>query len=157
VQSFFDSEEARITEDIEDTKNSLSADEQFLLMLKERCSMTDKEWEARQKTRQEEMKAVSDALAVLSSDDAHDTFTRTFNPSLLQEESFKGSDRRVAASNVLSALAKKVHNPRLATLAEQVWAGFPPSNPTPLCLPMPCLAVYGGQVGRFHPCQKSNR
>merc|ERR1712008_667644 len=39
-------------EDIEDTKKSLSADEEFLMMLKEKCSMTDKEWEERQKTRQ---------------------------------------------------------------------------------------------------------
>merc|ERR1719491_1248842 len=31
--------------DVEDTKASLSADEQFLLMLKEKCQMTDQEWE----------------------------------------------------------------------------------------------------------------
>merc|ERR1719350_2181143 len=72
--------------DVEDTKASLSADEQFLLTLKEKCQMTDKEWEERQKTRQLEMEAVSKALAILSGDDAHDLFTRTFNPALLQEE-----------------------------------------------------------------------
>merc|ERR1719311_988173 len=47
--------------------------------LKETCQMTDQEWEERQKARAEEIKAVSEALAILSSDDAHDTFTRTFN------------------------------------------------------------------------------
>merc|ERR1712038_2207190 len=73
--------------DVEDTKASLSADEQFLLMLKEKCQMTDKEWEERQKTRQMEMEAVSKALAILSGDDAHDLFTKTFNPSLLQTAS----------------------------------------------------------------------
>ena len=31
--------------DIVDTKNTLAADEQFLAMLKEKCAMTDKEWE----------------------------------------------------------------------------------------------------------------
>merc|ERR1712013_849792 len=72
--------------DIEDTKKSLSADEEFLMMLKEKCSMTDKGWEERQKTRQLEMEAVSKALAVLSGDDAHDLFTRTFNPALVQTE-----------------------------------------------------------------------
>ena len=41
--------------------------------------MTDQEFEERTKTRAEEMKAVSEALAILSSDDAHDTFTSTFN------------------------------------------------------------------------------
>merc|ERR1719491_2775684 len=31
--------------DLKDTKASLSADEEFLMMLKEKCQMTDKEWE----------------------------------------------------------------------------------------------------------------
>merc|ERR1711865_15292 len=89
-------------------------DEEFLMMLKEKCQMTDKEWEERSKTRQLEMEAVSKALAVLSSDDAHDLFTKTFNPALLQEQV---SDRRTRASELLSAAAKKLQSPRLATLA----------------------------------------
>merc|ERR1719424_2090243 len=80
--------------------------------------MTDGEWEERQKTRQLEMEAVSKALAVLSGDDAHDLFTKTFNPSLLQKGST--SNRRSQASKLLKAVAKKVGNPRLATLAESV-------------------------------------
>merc|ERR1719297_500970 len=111
---------AQAKEDIEDTRNSLAADEQFLMMLKEKCSMTDKEWEERQKTRQEEMEAVSKALAILSGDDAHDLFTRTFNPALLQKESAMHSERRRQASKLLSALTAKFHNPRLATLAYHV-------------------------------------
>merc|ERR1711912_142690 len=86
----------------------------------EKCSMTDAEWEERQKTRQLEMEAVSKALAVLSTDDAHDLFTKTFNPSLLQKESSMHAERRVQASALLSAVAKKVQNPRLATLAVRV-------------------------------------
>merc|ERR1712072_324301 len=82
-----DEKNARAKEDVADTKKSLSADEQFLMMLKEKCSMTDSEWEERQKTRQLEMEACSKALAVLSSDDAHDLFTKTFNPALVQTES----------------------------------------------------------------------
>merc|ERR1712176_1492474 len=103
---------------IEDTKKSLSADEQFLMMLKEKCQMTDKEWEERQKTRQLEMEAVSKALAVLSGDDAHDLFTRTFNPAFLQM-SRQGS-RRVEASRVLLKAAKKLDNPKLSNLAYRV-------------------------------------
>jgi hypothetical protein len=109
---------AQAKEDIEDTKNNLSADEEFLLMLKEKCSTTDAEWEERQKTRQLEIEACSKALAILSSDDAHDTFTKTFNPAFLQVES--SSSRRKQAADLLSKLAKKVGNPRLATLASQV-------------------------------------
>merc|ERR1712187_366213 len=112
-----DQKNAQSKEDIEDTRNSLSADKQFLMMLKEKCQMTDKEWEERQKTRQLEMEAVSKALAILSGDDAHDLFTRTFNPALLQEESSMQSARRVQASKLLKAVANKHNNPRLATLA----------------------------------------
>merc|ERR1719424_2333598 len=87
------------------------------MMLKEKCAMTDSEWEERQKTRQLEMEAVSKALAVLSSDDAYDTFTKTFNPALLEKESSTHSARRSQASKMLSAVAKKLNNPRLAALA----------------------------------------
>merc|ERR1719475_23178 len=115
-----DEKNAQAKEDVEDTKKSLSADEQFLMMLKEKCSMTDAEWEERQKSRQLEMEAVSKALAVLSTDDAHDLFTKTFNPSLLQKENAMHSQRRAQASKLLSAVAQKLQNPRLATLAVRV-------------------------------------
>merc|ERR1719506_3327314 len=115
-----DEKNAQAKEDVADTKKSLSADEQFLMMLKEKCSMTDGEWEERQKTRQLEMEACSKALAVLSSDDAHDLFTKTFNPSLVQTQSSMHSERRAQASTLLSAVAKKLQNPRLATLAVRV-------------------------------------
>merc|ERR1719366_3101 len=38
-----DEKNAQAKEDVEDTKKSLSADEEFLMMLKEKCSMTDAE------------------------------------------------------------------------------------------------------------------
>merc|ERR1711935_540142 len=114
-----DEKNAQAKEDIEDTKKSLSADEEFLMMLKEKCPMTDKEWEERQKTRQLEMEAVSKALAVLSGDDAHDLFTRTFNPAFLQESS-QNTMRREQASKLLSEMAKKLNSPRLSTLAYRV-------------------------------------
>merc|ERR1719352_1522846 len=82
--------------------------------------MTDQEWEERQKTRQLEMEAVSKALAILSSDDAHDLFTRTFNPALVEMQSAATSQRRAQASKLLSGVAHKLSSPRLATLAVQV-------------------------------------
>merc|ERR1712032_553004 len=111
---------AQAKEGLIDTQNSLSADEQFLRMLKEKCSLTDKEWEERQKTRQLEMEAVSKALAILSGDDAHDLFTRTFNPSLLQQESGVQKTRRGQASKLLTAVAQKLNSPKLAALATQI-------------------------------------
>jgi len=115
-----DSKNAQAKQDIEDTRASLSADEQFLMMLKEKCQMTDKEWEERQKTRQLEMEAVSKALAVLSGDDAHDLFTRTFNPAFVQEQSTTHSERRTKASKLLAAAAQRLQSPRLSTLANRV-------------------------------------
>merc|ERR1719399_1762702 len=88
--------------------------------LKEKCQMTDQEWEERQKTRQLEMQAVSKALAILSSDDAHDLFTRTFNPSLLETSVAVTSGRRTQASQMLSAAAQRLQSPRLAQIAMQV-------------------------------------
>jgi len=115
-----DEKNAQAKQDVEDTRASLSADEQFLMMLKEKCQMTDKEWEERQKTRALEIEAVSKALSILSSDDAHDLFTKTFNPALIQTEASESSQARDKASALLSATAKKLQNPRLATLATQV-------------------------------------
>jgi len=109
---------AESKESLEDTKASLSADEEFLMMLKEKCSTTDAEWEERQKTRQLEMEACSKALAVLSSDDAHDLFTKTFNPAFVQTEA--RSERRSKAAAVLSSVAKKLNSPRLSAIAAKV-------------------------------------
>jgi DNA repair exonuclease SbcCD ATPase subunit len=104
-------------QDIEDTRNSLSADEKFLMDLKEKCQQTDQEFEARQKTRNEEIAAVGEALNFLSSDDAHDLFTRTFN---FVQVSAKDTKKRAQASAVLEKAAKSLNKPQLATIAQSV-------------------------------------
>jgi chromosome segregation ATPase len=106
-----DAKVAEEKQDLEDTRSSLAADQKFLMNLKETCQTTDQEWEERQKVRMEEMKAVSEALAILSSDDAHDTFTSTYN--------FFQKDLSSAAK-ALNAAAKKFNNPRLSALAERM-------------------------------------
>jgi len=105
---------------LDDTRNSLAADEEFLMMLKEKCQMTDQEWEERQKARQLEIEAVSKALAILSSDDAHDLFTKTFNPTFLETSATTNSKLRDQAADLLSAVAKKHRNPHLMTLATRI-------------------------------------
>merc|ERR1719361_1117733 len=105
---------AHAKESLENTKNSLAADEEFLAMLKEKCSMTDGEYNERVRTRQLEMEAVSKALAFLTSDDAHDLFTRTFNPALIQKTDAVESARRNQAAAVLAK------NPRLVALSYKV-------------------------------------
>jgi chromosome segregation ATPase len=102
--------------DKEDTENTMAADEKFLMDLKEKCQQTDAEFETRQKTRTEEIAAVSEALKFLSSDDAHDLFTRTFN--FVQTAEMDA--RRMQASKVLSMAAAKLNKPKLATLSQSV-------------------------------------
>ena len=120
TQELADTDEklANAKEDIDDTKASLGADEEFLMNLKQVCAGSDAEWEERQKTRQLEMEACSKALAVLSSDEAHDLFTKTFNPALVQTQML--SERRTAAGQLLKKVALKVDSPRLAAIALKV-------------------------------------
>merc|ERR1719515_542130 len=112
-----DSKNAQAKQDLEDTRNSLAADQKFLLNLKETCQNTDQEFEERTKTRQEEIQAVSQALAILSSDDAHDTFTSTFN---FVQVSQKEESKRQSAEKIMYRIAKASGSPRVATLATRM-------------------------------------
>jgi len=107
-----DEKNAEAKQNVKDTKTTLAADEEFLAMLKETCSRMDAEWEARQKTRSMEMEACSKALSVLTSDEAHDMFAKTFN--FMQTQSKSQGMRRARAAAVLSNF------PRLSMLASKI-------------------------------------
>merc|ERR1719262_670430 len=83
-------------QDLEDTEATKEADEKFLANLKTQCAAMDAEFEARQKTRTEELEAVSKAMEVLSGDEAQDLFTKTFN--FVQKERSGNKKRRDQAS-----------------------------------------------------------
>merc|ERR1711871_1091978 len=110
-----DEKNAQSKESLADTRETLAADTAFLADLKERCQNMDQEYNERTTTRQLEIQAVSKALAFLSSDEAHDLFTRTFNPALVQTQAV--SKRRNAISKALEQAAKKFSAPQLSTLA----------------------------------------
>lgn len=63
---------------LKDVKASLSADQQFLLELTERCTQGDYEWERREKLRADEIEAVSQAIIILSTDEVKDGQQTTF-------------------------------------------------------------------------------
>jgi len=75
----------------------------------------DSQMAQRSKTRTMEIEAVSKAMAVLTSDDAKDTFSRTLG--FIQKSATTLDSRRERAANVLEAAAKRTHNPKLAALA----------------------------------------
>merc|ERR1712010_199615 len=89
----------------DDTEASLAADQAFMEDLKSRCASMDKEFEERTKGRQLEIEAVSKALAFLNSDEAHELFTRTFNPSFLQVKT--NTESRQSIANMLKARVKE--------------------------------------------------
>merc|ERR1719487_829548 len=107
-------------EDLTDTENALSADQAFLKDLKERCSVSDAEWEKRSAVRAKEIQAVSETIGILTDDDAHDLFHKSL--SFLQLSSTrrvvtKAQRAREAASRVLLRQGQKSGNKALVQLA----------------------------------------
>merc|ERR1719201_2732637 len=112
-----DEKNAMSKEDLDDTQNTLAADQEFLASLKEHCAGLDAEYEERTKTRQAEIGATSKALAFLSSDEAHDLFSRSMG--FTQMSIRRHSARRESVFTKLMQAAKRSGDPRLSTLAQQ--------------------------------------
>merc|ERR1719160_180929 len=112
-----DEKNAMSKEDLDDTQTTLAADQTFLAALKEQCATLDAEYEERTKTRQAEIQATSKALAFLSSDEAHDLFSRSMG--FMQVSSRRHSSRRESVYGQLMKLSQKFSDPRLSTLAQQ--------------------------------------
>merc|ERR1719271_1861815 len=87
--------------------------------LRLRCQQSDKDWSIRQKTRAEEIAAVSEAIGILSDDDAFDLFDKTVN-SFVQLKELKAKSRSRRAASVLRGVAKKTNNVQLMALASKV-------------------------------------
>jgi len=100
-------------EDLKDTRGALSADQKFVVEMNLKCSMTDAEFQERQKARGEEISAVSEAIAILSDDSAKDLYSKTLG--FVQKK-----DARSKAVLLLKAAAKKSGSTELAALATTV-------------------------------------
>eukprot|EP00747_Dinoflagellata_sp_TGD_P090858 gnl/TRDRNA2_/TRDRNA2_164861_c0_seq1.p2 gnl/TRDRNA2_/TRDRNA2_164861_c0~~gnl/TRDRNA2_/TRDRNA2_164861_c0_seq1.p2 ORF type:complete len:430 (-),score=141.68 gnl/TRDRNA2_/TRDRNA2_164861_c0_seq1:966-2255(-) len=118
-------------EDRKDTQIQLNADQKFLSELKVKCTLNDKEWEKRKAMREEEIKAVKEAIELLSSDDARELFGRTFNDEEDDDESFlqkgavsTGSDanRRTPAARQMWETAMRTRDPARRTVLMQLVA-----------------------------------
>merc|ERR1719326_2555891 len=112
---------AQAKQDLEDTQAAMAADQEFLVDLKEKCAISDKEYAERSKTRAEEIVAIGETIKILTDDDARDLFGKTV--SLLQVSSLtkakEGMLRDKAAKHIIQ-IAKKHRNWVLATLAVSV-------------------------------------
>jgi len=113
-----DEKNVQSKESLEDTQNVLAADSKFLANLKEQCAAMDAEYEERVKVRQMEIQACSKALAFLSSDEAHELFSRTLG--FVQLRSTSKSKRRTQVSKLLMQASHKFHDQNLYHLSVSV-------------------------------------
>jgi len=67
----------QMKEDVSDTAAALKDDQAFLAELEKGCSTKTAEWEARSKTRAEELVTLADTIKVLNDDDALELFKKT--------------------------------------------------------------------------------
>merc|ERR1719463_86551 len=108
---------AQAKESLADTRDALSADQKFLLDLKEKCRMTDAEMEERTKARQAEISAVGEAIAILTEDDARDLFSSTLGFVQVNAVLNVNKKARKEAVAMLKAAAKKTGSTQLLALA----------------------------------------
>jgi len=88
----------------DDTEATLAADKKALLGAKKRCAAADAEFEERLKSRTEELAAISDTVALLTSPDAAALFGKTVN---FLQVSARRSSRRAAAVRALRAASMR--------------------------------------------------
>lgn len=104
---------AQAEEDLQDTEEQLSNDTKFLMTLKKRCAVTDEEYNARVKSRNEEMAAIRDTIKILDSDTSFDEFGKSLG--FIQE---KMSARAVAVSQAVKILRPYSNvEPRIGLIA----------------------------------------
>jgi len=83
-------------EDLALTRKQRSEDIKFLQNLKLQCNDLDAQWEKRRETRAAETLAVSEAIAILTDDDAREVLSRSV--SFVQASATTGATRRSAAA-----------------------------------------------------------
>jgi len=106
--------------DKEATEDALAADTEFLAYLKKSCANVDAQMAARTKTRQEEMKAVSETIGFLDSDAAHDLFTKSLGFVQLRSESSLQAVQREKARQFLADAGHKLQSKRISYLATRM-------------------------------------
>merc|ERR1719310_1530394 len=102
-------------EDLADTREQLSADNEFLSNLNLKCDNAEKEYNDRVKVRNEELTAVAETIAILNDDDAKDQFNKAGFGVFIQVSS--KSSKLDQAAEILSKAGKQLHKPALITLS----------------------------------------
>lgn len=102
----------------------IEADTKFITEAETAYTTKNKEWDARKELRSKEILAMSQAIAVLASDDAKDTMKSSFKSSgylFLQEVASQGEPQRRA--KCAARLLAKSTDPQIALLATRLGSG----------------------------------
>eukprot|EP00928_Gymnodinium_smaydae_P070346 TRINITY_DN5419_c0_g1_i1.p1 TRINITY_DN5419_c0_g1~~TRINITY_DN5419_c0_g1_i1.p1 ORF type:complete len:689 (-),score=238.79 TRINITY_DN5419_c0_g1_i1:64-2130(-) len=115
----FGEKHAQAAKELEDTKDQLALDTEFLAKLKEKCSESKNEFDTRVKSRLEEIAAVEDTIGILNSDDSFDAFDKSVNTAFVQIASSNKQEQalRARAAAVLRKAASGADTAQLALLA----------------------------------------
>jgi len=120
---------AQASTDLKNAQAAIEADTEFLANLKDKCASMDAEFAARKKVRAEEVTAVGETLAILTSDESRDAFGKTGSFieeafGFIQKRSVTSSETRARqqASKLLLELAYKTGSPKLSQLAVRIRA-----------------------------------
>mmetsp|Transcript_75730 Transcript_75730/g.239481 ORF Transcript_75730/g.239481 Transcript_75730/m.239481 type:complete len:707 (+) Transcript_75730:93-2213(+) len=103
---------AKATEDKESTEAALAADQTFLGNMRETCAAEDKEYKERVAVRSEEIRALGEALKILTEDDARELYAKTM--SFVQ---VSASGRTVAQDQAMRRIAEVARRHRSWGLA----------------------------------------
>jgi len=111
-----DKKNAMAKEDLADTEATVAADTEFLANLKTKCEKAASEYAARSKIRNEEIKAVSETIGILTDDDAKDLLLKFVQFSSTRSR-VTSAARAEQAAKLMQQAAGKLNRPRLSQLA----------------------------------------
>jgi len=118
-----------ISSEVETMEAELASDQEFLAALTERCSMKKKEFEKRNMLRAGEEAAIAEAISILNSDAAFESFgkvdaTSTGATGFIQLSESEPQLRNKVSKELILA-SRKVHSVRVARIAMAISDGNP--------------------------------
>merc|ERR1719321_206115 len=93
--------------DLSDTEQDMIEDKKFLEDMDEQCATKQKEWDARCKTRTEELLALSDTIKILNDDDALELFKKTLPSASFLQIQVSQRQLREKALEMIQATRKR--------------------------------------------------
>jgi hypothetical protein len=109
---------AKAKVDLEDTNDSKKADTEFLQNMRLKCDNAQHEYDVRTKTRNEELKAVSETIGIVTSDESKDLFAKSMSfVQVTLSSNSRSKSKKSQAATVVRRMAAKHHDPRLMAIS----------------------------------------